>query len=395
MGRTGWLTAAWATLLSGCGTYSFGPPDVSLNRRTPGQELADMCAVPVGGMPIPAVTDRPTVEDALALVHNYIGAYRCTMRIAADGRQSWQLPGFLALAGAATATALGGGRDWAIAGGAANSMFSAGNSYYNHVEQARILQDAIDAFGCIETEAVGVEAFAKAPAAANAAGKRLEAETRAALEEAETRLAAAERRLSRADAVSTEAANQLSNARSKPELMSVSVPREVRAAAERELASAESAAAAARIELTEGRNELTFAQADLDDKRAAWVAAVQAVGALGEVEVSAERQYFNMIMAALIGVEAVAARRLADRASSYDPAGVVAQIKDLSEKAKKAEEDAKKGDATGPAARAAELYSAPGVGDKVKRIRLELDAVRPRLAKCILRAQASVGEAAE
>lgn len=385
-----WMAAVSALTLSGCGTYSFGPPEVSLSRSTPDQDVSEMCLAPPGGAKV-----TPNVDGALALVHNYIGAYRCTMRIAADGRQGWQLPGFVALVGAATASALGGGRDWAIAGGAANSMFAAGNSYYNHVEQARILQDAIDAFGCVEAEAVGVEAFAKAPAAANASRKKIEAEARAALPEAEARVLAAEHRLSRADALSAEAENRLSKARSTPELVLESTSSDRRAAAEQAVVSAETAAAAARIELDEGGNELTFARTDLSDKRAALTAAIEAAAALGEVEFSAERQYFNMIVAALIGVEAVAARRLADRASTYDPAGVVAQIKDLTEKARKADEDAAKGDSNGPAAQAARLYRNSEVSAHVKTIRLALDAVRPKLAKCILRAQASVGPATE
>ena len=46
--------------------------------------------------------------------------------------------------------------DVAIAGGAGNSIFTAGNSYYAPREQTAILSDAVDAIACIQTEAVGI-----------------------------------------------------------------------------------------------------------------------------------------------------------------------------------------------------------------------------------------------
>lgn len=396
MRRIGWLTAAAATLLSGCGTYSFAPPDVSLTRRTTGQELAPMCGVPVGGKDIPAVEDKPTVEDALALIHNYIGAYRCTMRIAADGRQSWQLPGFAALVGSAAATALGGGTDWAIAGGAAHSMFTAGNSYYDHVKQAEILRDALDALGCVESEAVGVDALVKAPAVDNASNRKKESEARVAVAVAATRLDAAREALNEAEIAQTSAENKASRMQMRvtsfgPGVRTMTNSPEAVAALEAEaqaLAEVDTARALAESRRTSAND----AARNLAVERAALDRAVEASAALGVVEVSAERQFYNMIVSRLIGIEGVAAKRLADR-GSFDPAGVVSQIKDLTEKAEQAEDEAGaagQGDDK-TALRVANLFGTPGVRAQVTQIRLELAALAPKLDKCVLRAQAAVG----
>jgi hypothetical protein len=141
--------------LSACTTTSFAPPDVNIRQEMTNNSLTPNCR------PTNSVGDDLTadVDGALNLINNFIGAYRCTMREAADGRQIFELPSFLSLVGSTVAVALGAGTDVAIVGGIGNSVFTAGNRYYSPEEQTEILSDAVDALLCIQTEAVDIRAF--------------------------------------------------------------------------------------------------------------------------------------------------------------------------------------------------------------------------------------------
>lgn len=386
------LAMAGTMALCGCGTYSFGPPEVSMNRRTAEQDVSETCLSPAGGDKIAA-----NVDGALDLIDNFVGAYRCTLRIAADGRQSWQLPGFVALVGAATASALGGGRDWAIAGGAASSMFNAGNSYYDHVGQAKILQDAVDALTCVEMEAVGAEAYAKAPAIANAPAKAREEIAEKELQAAREAAGNAAEALSAAERRETNLLNQVSanraamNALTSQLSQSSEATNRLNEAREQESRLSE-AFSEAQVEVQVARSGLSRATSDLTASRNEYAAARAATAELGEVSISAERQYFNMVSAALVGIEAVAAGRLRER-GTYNPAGVIAQIKDLTEKADAAQ---KKADEAGgaPSKGMVASFANRAIGISVNQIQLQLEVLRPKLEKCILRAQAPVGPTA-
>jgi hypothetical protein len=233
-----------------------------------------------------AATDiRPNVEGALTLIDNYLSSYRCTMRLAADGRQGFEVPAFLSLIGSTTAIALGAGTDVAILGGAGNSVFTAGNKYSAPQDQTEILSGAVDALACIQTEAVGISAF---------------------------------------DLKTT-------------------------AAAERTHLASEGG---------------------------------------GAVEVSVERQYYNLVAAALIGVERAAAQRLARR-GSFDAAGVAAEIETLVQKI----EDAKKAREEAPVAPSTESVGFLGANKAAalhgsKLVQLKLDELQPKLQKCVVRAKA-------
>ncbi len=392
------LVAVSALALSGCGTYSFGPPEVSLSRRTPDQDVSQTCLVPAGGAEI-----SHNVDGALALIDNFIGSYRCTMRIAADGRQAWQLPAFLALVSSTTAVALGGGTDWAIAGGAANSIFNAGNAYYNPAEQAEILRDAIEALTCIQTEAVGVEAFARAPATANAPAEAKKDAAETALAAATARVHAAEGAIDLADARMTELANRTSRLQAEAGALiaedATDPERAPRLADAREaIERLETEASAARIDMRRAENERLRALQVVAAERAALAAAQAEAATLGEIEISAEEQYFNMVSAALLSVEVAAAQRLSRR-GSYDVAGVVAQIEALAKKVQDAQAEANAGGAETPSdddttgegdqrTAMANLFADPAVRNLVTQIRLQLNVMRPKLQQCILRAQA-------
>jgi hypothetical protein len=101
----------------------------------------------------------PTVEGAQQLIHVFISTYRCAAHEAADGRQFFEVPSFLSLIGATAAIAFGAGEDVAVAGGIANSVFNAGKAYYVPQQKAEILDHALDALLCIQSESVGMAAF--------------------------------------------------------------------------------------------------------------------------------------------------------------------------------------------------------------------------------------------
>ena len=118
--------------------------------------LDDQCKVTLGK----GEAVKPNIDGAQILIGNYLDSYRCTMREASNGRQPWEILSFLSLVGSTTAIALGGGRNLAVLGGAGNSVFSAGNSYYAPRDQVEILDQAVDALACIQNESVGIDPFA-------------------------------------------------------------------------------------------------------------------------------------------------------------------------------------------------------------------------------------------
>jgi hypothetical protein len=155
-----------AGLTSACSTTSFAPPVVNLEHRL-AADSTRVCRPTDKKVAI----DKPSVDNARSLIENFILVYRCRSREAANGRQTFQLPGFVASVGAAAASAFGGGSDWGIAGMLGSSVANAGNSYYAPQRQAEIFDSAIDALVCIKTEAVGVEALTIEKVASESGGE--------------------------------------------------------------------------------------------------------------------------------------------------------------------------------------------------------------------------------
>jgi hypothetical protein len=69
------------------------------------------------------------------------------------------VPSFLSLVGAAAAVAFGAGENVAVAGGVANSIFTAGKAYYVPQQKAGFLNRARHAVHCIGNESVGIAAY--------------------------------------------------------------------------------------------------------------------------------------------------------------------------------------------------------------------------------------------
>ncbi|ATE63006.1 hypothetical protein [Rhizorhabdus dicambivorans] len=99
------------------------------------------------------------VKAALQLVENYRIAYGCASGRLANGRQLFEVPAALALAGGTAAAAFGAGPGAAIGTGAAAATLGHGNSYYAPKQKARIVAAAHDAVVCIKQEASGVTAM--------------------------------------------------------------------------------------------------------------------------------------------------------------------------------------------------------------------------------------------
>ena len=123
--------------LSACTSLSFSPPPVDLTGKLKPQD----------------------VDQAGVLVDTYLNAYRRAASAAANGRQWFQVPALLALAGGATAVGLGAGSDVAIATGAGAAILNGVDAYYAPKDKVPILYAAINAIVCIKQESVGVPAL--------------------------------------------------------------------------------------------------------------------------------------------------------------------------------------------------------------------------------------------
>lgn len=155
------LLGSCALFLSACSTTtSFAPPHVNVHKAMNENSLGTDCRQTT----YLDATIEKDVDGAQSLIDNYLNSYQCAMRLAADGRQAFEIPQFLALIGSTTALALGAGTDVAILGGAGNSIFAAGKNYYAPAEQTEILSDAVDALACIQAESVGINPFSIAVA---------------------------------------------------------------------------------------------------------------------------------------------------------------------------------------------------------------------------------------
>ena len=146
--------------LSACAVTSFAPPQVRMDREIiarNNQSSFDAVCTPDQSDTNPEITR--TVDGALLLVNNYVFIYRCQADRAAEGKQFFDVPGFVTAAGAATAAALGAGPNIAIGAGATGAVLSRGKDYYDPTGKATIFNDGLTALLCIKNEAVGIDAY--------------------------------------------------------------------------------------------------------------------------------------------------------------------------------------------------------------------------------------------
>jgi hypothetical protein len=174
------LSILWLIPLAGCATTSFAPPAVDIYQKTAVRQdhkTGETCTyavspeagsprktLMVGGVPVPAVAGGAQaithdVEGARALIDNFIYAYRCRMGSAANGRQIFEVPAYLAATGAVVATAFGAGTDATLIAGAVGAILGGGKGYYAPKDKTAIYDGALGALLCIKTESVGIRAF--------------------------------------------------------------------------------------------------------------------------------------------------------------------------------------------------------------------------------------------
>lgn len=273
-----------ASLLVGaCTTTSFAPPRVERYHRMTSGSLTDFCA--------PTATRGTIIDEdvagARALIRNHLVTYECAMRVAANGRQAFELPAFFSLVGATTLIGLGeAGRKAAFVGQTGSSVFGAGKSYYAPQEQATILRSAVDAIACIQSEASNISAYEVAETA----------------EQEKKQLAGFKR--------------------------------------------------------TKG------------------------------AEITVEQQYFDLIESRLTAINGVAAQRLAQR-GTFDAAGVAAQIEQIAQAQRDAEEAREEGQPPPDAETQKMLGPTKSVALALsKKVQLDIDVLRPKLDKCVVRAKA-------
>jgi hypothetical protein len=153
------LLGSSALFLSGCAVTSFAPPIVDMQnelRSVRNQTSFNAVCTPQP-FAVPGGSQRD-VEGALRLINNYILTYRCQRDRAAEGRQFFEVPGFLATAGGAIAAAFGAPTAVAIGSGAASAVLGQGKSYYAPKDKAVVLSDGLRGMLCIHNEAVGIDA---------------------------------------------------------------------------------------------------------------------------------------------------------------------------------------------------------------------------------------------
>ncbi|PTS74378.1 hypothetical protein DBR17_17175 [Sphingomonas sp. HMWF008] len=117
----------------------------------------------------------------------------------------------------------------------------------------------------------------------------------------------------------------------------------------------------------------------------------------GGVVVTVEQRYFAIVSASLFSVERVLAQRLSN-VGSFDPAGVIAEIKTLAEEARKKTEDAEATSDNQAKALAADGSKVNALGSaksavattdqtKVAQTIVQIESLQPKLQQCVVRAK--------
>ncbi|MBA4752446.1 MAG: hypothetical protein H2055_09505 [Sphingopyxis sp.] len=346
------------TALSGCTTFSFAPPPVQSEFRiAPSQSVCGKAAA----------SNTPIEHDfrgARYLIDNFTNAYRCASHEAANGRQIFEVPSFLALVSAAIGPTFGLSDDARIAALGAASVYGRANSYYAPREKIPALDAALDAVLCIKSESVGVAFFdtrqgdvdAARAAVVKAQGQITKLQT--ALATLETQRAATAAELAKLAGVNDAAAP-------------------ARASLTAELKSIETEIGSTRTELTALETALKLI-VDPAVAKAASVGGMGISGVAGDetLVVSLHEQYFEMVSSGLLSVERILANRLKS-AGKYDPAGLQAEIEKLLDEKKAADDKVK----------TPTQFIAATVPEQKLDIELRVAAIQPRLQACVVRAK--------
>ena len=145
-------------LLQGCATASFAPPDVERSSRLLRVPSAT-CISEKDKFNNADVRINSDVIGALDLIQNFELTYRCAADEAANGRQVFEVPSFLATAAGLAGASFGLSADQILVTGVSAAVLNGGKSYYAPREKVGVLHSAIGAVNCIRTESVGISYF--------------------------------------------------------------------------------------------------------------------------------------------------------------------------------------------------------------------------------------------
>lgn len=319
------LIAGVASTLGGCATASFAPPGVDrFNRMI--SPVAKSCAAVKN---LASRTIERDVDGALDLMDNFELAYSCAQSDLANGRQYFEVPAFLLGIAGLVGPSLGLGPDGKLLAGTGAGVLGYGNNYYAPKAKAAVVNAAHRAVVCMQTESVGIAAFKNKPDPTTAANlATLATEVRS--------LVAANDR-------------QLGIAAANPGLY------------EQQLAN---------------QTRLTTLLTDIVEQR------VEAAIA-GEIKVSADVQYFQMIRGGLGTIHSVLDERLRNSGAT-DTKAVFDELKALAAKHKEAKDAL---DKTQPKPGAQGMVGPEISVSPQQELTLKIDELRPRIETCVLQAR--------
>lgn len=371
------VVAVTAVALTGCTTLSFAPPEVETQKRGDARSSSE-CGGPVTGKGEQILKD---VDGALYLVDNFIAAYRCAAREAADGRQFFEVPSFLAIVTAAVGPSFGLGQNWRLGTATAGGVFAQANSYYAPKQKAKILDSALDALLCVKTEAVGAGYFdtrTTAPSLQDQADEKAIQRIDATTQNLRSLSATLDARI----AGDKESLKQAKAARSNDD--------EARLTAEISARSEQVAGMRDLIDTLEAQRGSIISRLSMRQQSARLLALDDG----GTIVIDPSRKYFEMVSAAALSIERVLGDRLSN-AGSFDAAGISAQFKEIIEAQAKAAKDV--GEAEGGAVNNGQPASVmKGLGgvsyssDSAKMADiagLKLDLLQTKLQACVVRAK--------
>jgi hypothetical protein len=348
-----------ATALAGCASMSFAPPRVETAAKISGTyDSAGGCKSKIEVARGAQVPIRPNVIGAIDLINNYVLIYGCAADELADGRQIFEVPSFLAAATGLIGASFGLSEAGVLAAGTGAAVTKSANNYYAPKQKAALVTTALRALLCVKNEAVGISYFrtsaasqgGDSPASEDTAGENVK-------------------------------------------LLLESLSTENRLVAQMKSDDDKSAA-------------LSAMQSDLRKANSA-LAAIVAETPVDPpaVFIDAERQYYEMVSGALYAIHSILGERMRD-AGSTDTTDVFKQLKELageSEDADGAVDTAETdvanaqnqlagtknmklmgGRATDSDVRDAKAALAKA---EAKLVRLQNDALQPKLQTCVLQAR--------
>jgi hypothetical protein len=324
------LAAGLAGLaLGGCTTTSFAPPEIDTRYSMSGVEPGT-CAV----TPDTASKIEPNVAGAHLLIDNFLAGYKCASREASNGRQSFEVPSFLALVAAGVGGPLYGlSRNEQLAAGAYSAVMGRANSYYAPKEKADLLRAAINGVTCIGNAAVGYDHF---DADAKQPGGTVNIASQTTQEEMLIELI---------DGQLTEVAAALKVA---------------------DLAQQE-------------RTRLTTRQKELADLKFALTQQISRRLQASSIQIDAAFGYVKLVRNALVDVDTVLEKRLSD-SGTFDPASLSGELENLTRQEVAAE--TQQANLDDPS-----RTNLHGASLEEKKIEVQLVQLHARLQKCVVRAK--------